>query len=88
MNIAVVAIIFVGAVVVLQAGYERRLREVFDQIEAAREQSFFNVLDLADVADQLAAKLEIEADGGDNPADFVRWAIRECWRDADRKLGL
>jgi len=36
----------------------------------------------------LAKLLEIQADGGDKPADFVGWVIKEIWKDADKKLGV
>ena len=56
------------------------------QLKATVKQSAFNLMDRAGLYKDLAIKLEIEADGGDSPECFVEWAIRDCWKDADKIL--
>ena len=34
---------------------------------------------------RLAEKLEIQADGGDDPAEFVRGTIEDVWKEADEE---
>ena len=53
-------------------------------IDQNRKQIFCQALDNTDVCKRLAEKLEIQADGGDDPADFVKWAVREIWKEADK----
>ena len=80
----IVVVVFAVAVVfivnALDDYVERRVR-------AARSQSFFKQLSHAHVSAELAEMLEIQADGGDSPADFVQYAIEECWKNADKNVG-
>ena len=52
-------------------------------IERNRKQVFCQALNDTDICDRLAEKLEIQADGGDAPGDFVKWAVHETWKEAD-----
>ena len=52
-------------------------------IRQSDAQRLCRALSDTNICKKLAEKLEIQADGGDNPAEFVEWAIREVWSDVD-----
>ena len=52
-------------------------------IQQSDAQRLCRALSDTNICTLLAGKLEIQADGGDNPAEFVEWAIREVWSDVD-----
>ena len=58
--------------------YLRKCREL-------PRQRFYYEIASYDVCKELARRLEIEADGGDDPAAFVQESIKDLWREADRR---
>jgi hypothetical protein len=57
------------------------------RIRESRNLSLFCKLHGSDVAERLAKKLEIEDYDADSSAkDFVLWAIKECWKESERRL--
>ena len=52
--------------------YRNRSREVSGLYYISHDEKFIK---------QLTQDLEIEADGGDDPSEFVRWALEKQWRE-------
>ncbi len=65
--------------------YNVHRKDNFRHFQRLASQGFFKDIVHKDCCAYLAKKLEIEADGGDSPAEFVEWAIKECWIDADNR---
>jgi hypothetical protein len=78
-------IVFGGlfALVIADLEYRSYKRSNYQHFKKLAAQGFFKDLTNKNCCQHLAQKLEIQADGGDDPAEFVKWAIDECWRDAD-----
>ena len=73
--------LILGLLFVLDSYEDRRKYKRY--INSSAKQKICYALTQTDFTAELAKKLEIQADGGDDPAEFVEWAIREVWSDAD-----
>lgn len=81
MCLQIVIIIFILGLCIGDAMSER---ENYNYFKRLAEQGFFKDIAINTCCAKLAEKLEIQADGGDDPAEFVKWAVDQCWREAGK----